>query len=329
MTTTTTASSMFSAYASFAGSMMLVRSMANQLIPDPIRSYLYSKLNYLFTPLSSNLTMIIDELSGAARNQVYDAAEVYLKTIAISPSTERLRVRKTSRQKSITIAMHKDEQLSDIFHNVKLTWRFKSTEATNGGSGGGRSNKKSAEKRHFELSFHKKHKDKVIDSYLPHVLARADAIKEEQKVVKLYSRSLCSYDDDMTMISSWGSANMEHPSTFETMALDPEMKKMIMEDLERFVRRREFYKKAGKAWKRGYLLYGPPGTGKSSLIAAMANYLKYDVYDLELASIYSNHELRRVLLSTTNRSILVIEDIDCTVDLKNRKLKDKDLSSRT
>ncbi|PQQ15208.1 AAA-ATPase [Prunus yedoensis var. nudiflora] len=93
MTTTTTASSMFSAYASFAGSMMLVRSMANQLIPDPIRSYLYSKLNYLFTPLSSNLTMIIDELSGAARNQVYDAAEVYLKTIAISPSTERLRVK--------------------------------------------------------------------------------------------------------------------------------------------------------------------------------------------------------------------------------------------
>ncbi|XP_021833867.1 AAA-ATPase At2g18193-like [Prunus avium] len=323
MTTTTTASSMFSAYASFAGSMMLVRSMANQLIPDPIRSYLYSKLNYLFTPLSSNLTMIIDELSGAARNQVYDAAEVYLKTIPISPSTERLRVRKTSRQKSITIAMHKDEQLSDTFHNVKLTWHFKSTEATNGGNG---RNKKSAEKRHFELSFHKKHKDKVIDSYLPHVLARADAIKEEQKVVKLYSRSLCSYDDDMTLISSWGSANLEHPSTFETMALDPEMKKMIMEDLERFVRRREFYNKAGKAWKRGYLLYGPPGTGKSSLIAAMANYLKFDVYDLELASIYSNHELRRVLLSTTNRSILVIEDIDCTVDLKNRKLKDKDYS---
>ncbi|KAI5319627.1 hypothetical protein L3X38_039335 [Prunus dulcis] len=58
----------------------------------------------------------------------------------------------------------------------------------------------------------------------------------------------------------------------------------------------------------------------------MANYLKFDVYDLELASIYSNHELRRVLLSTTNHSILVIEDIDCTVDLKNRKLKDKDYS---
>ncbi|MFS7953529.1 putative AAA-type ATPase domain, P-loop containing nucleoside triphosphate hydrolase [Helianthus anomalus] len=26
-----------------------------------------------------------------------------------------------------------------------------------------------------------------------------------------------------------------------------------------------FYRKIGKAWKRGYLLYGPPGTGKSSI----------------------------------------------------------------
>ncbi|KAL2898704.1 hypothetical protein RDABS01_006847, partial [Bienertia sinuspersici] len=33
----------------------------------------------------------------------------------------------------------------------------------------------------------------------------------------------------------------------------------------------------GRAWKRGYLLYGPPGTGKSSLIAAIANYLKFDI----------------------------------------------------
>jgi len=59
-------------------------------------------------------------------------------------------------------------------------------------------------------------------------------------------------------------------------------------------------------------LYGPPGTGKSSLIAAMANYLKFDVFDLELSSIYENAQLKSILLSTTNRSILVIEDIDCS-----------------
>ena len=99
----------------------------------------------------------------------------------------------------------------------------------------------------------------------------------------------------------------------------PLLKKMIIDDLDRFVKRRELYKKVGKAWKRGYLLYGPPGTGKSSLIAAMANYLKFDIYDLELSSIYGNSELRRILLSTANRSIVVVEDIDCNVKIKNRE----------
>lgn len=75
---------------------------------------------------------------------------------------------------------------------------------------------------------------------------------------------------------------------------------------------------AGKPWKRGYLLYGPPGTGKSSMIGAMANHLKYDIYDLELTEVKSNCELRNLLIQTTDRSILVIEDIDCTVDLAQR-----------
>lgn len=67
------------------------------------------------------------------------------------------------------------------------------------------------------------------------------------------------------------------------------------------------------------MLYGPPGTGKSSLIAAMANYLKFDIYDLELTNVRRDSDLRRLLLRTANRSILVIEDIDCSVQLPDRK----------
>jgi len=92
-----------------------------------------------------------------------------------------------------------------------------------------------------------------------------------------------------------------------------------MRDLERFVARKEYYRKVGKAWKRGYLLYGPPGTGKSSLIAAMANYLRFDVYDLELTELQSNSDLRRLLIAMANRSILVVEDIDCTIQFHDRR----------
>lgn len=115
--------------------------------------------------------------------------------------------------------------------------------------------------------------------------------------------------------SGWVSVPFRHPSTFETLALEPELKKQIKNDLTAFADGREFYKRVGRAWKRGYLLHGPPGSGKSSLIAAMANFLCYDVYDLELTKVSDNSELRSLLIQTTNRSIIVIEDIDCSVDL--------------
>lgn len=67
------------------------------------------------------------------------------------------------------------------------------------------------------------------------------------------------------------------------------------------------------------MLYGPPGTGKSSLIAAMANYLKFDIFDLQLGNIVRDSDLRKLLLATANRSILVIEDIDCSIDIPERR----------
>jgi SpoVK/Ycf46/Vps4 family AAA+-type ATPase len=116
----------------------------------------------------------------------------------------------------------------------------------------------------------------------------------------------------------WESVPFKHPSTFNTLAMDPGRKEEIMADLRAFADGKLFYEKAGRAWKRGYLLYGPPGTGKSSMIAAMANFLRYDVYDLELTEVHTNSELRKLLMKTTAKSIIVIEDIDCSLNLTNR-----------
>ncbi|KAI3976159.1 hypothetical protein MKX01_029215 [Papaver californicum] len=88
-------------------------------------------------------------------------------------------------------------------------------------------------------------------------------------------------------------------------------KKDIIEDLIAFSEAGDYYAKMGKAWRRGYLLYGPPGTGKSTMVASMAKLLNYDVYDLELKSVRGgNSEIRKLLLDTSDRSIIVIEDID-------------------
>ncbi len=67
--------------------------------------------------------------------------------------------------------------------------------------------------------------------------------------------------------------------------MEPDSIARIKGDLKSFMEGKNFFERVGRAWKRGYLLYGPPGTGKSSMIAAMANFLKYDVYDLELTQV--------------------------------------------
>ncbi|XP_052196495.1 AAA-ATPase At3g28570, mitochondrial-like [Diospyros lotus] len=61
------------------------------------------------------------------------------------------------------------------------------------------------------------------------------------------------------------------------------------------------------------------------MIAAMANLLNYDVYDLELTAISSDADLKRLLNRTPGNSIVVIEDVDCsskiTVQREIEKLK--------
>eukprot|EP00252_Welwitschia_mirabilis_P007724 TRINITY_DN1937_c0_g1_i8.p2 TRINITY_DN1937_c0_g1~~TRINITY_DN1937_c0_g1_i8.p2 ORF type:complete len:156 (+),score=5.87 TRINITY_DN1937_c0_g1_i8:962-1429(+) len=59
------------------------------------------------------------------------------------------------------------------------------------------------------------------------------------------------------------------------------------------------------------------------MIAAMANHLEYDIYDLELTQVRNNSELRKLLVNTTDKSVVVIEDIDCSVDFSNREKKKK------
>ncbi|KAK1559398.1 hypothetical protein Q3G72_017699 [Acer saccharum] len=310
--------SVLSAYTAFTATAMLVKtvinevqSVANQIIPKQVQDMILSKFGGLCGN-GSRMTLTIDEFNGYSINQLYEASEIYLRT-KINPSLNSLKVSKSPKENNFSLTINEGEKIVDVFEGVQLLWVMAS-EKTGEISRNGK-----LEKRVIEMSFHKKYMEKVVSSYLRYVLERSNAWKEENKVVKLYALGHFGGDSDGGGGGEWGSTNLDHPATFDKIAMDPILKQALIDDLDRFVRRRDFYRRVGKAWKRGYLLYGPPGTGKSSLIAAMANYLKFSIYDLELASIYSNSELRRLLVSTSNRSILVIEDIDCSIELQNRQ----------
>ena len=263
-----------------------------------------------------NFSALSEENSGLSSNQIYEAATTYLRTkISYSSKSKCIKVSKTNGQEKLIIDIVEGEEVIDLYRGIELKWKLHSEKEEGDDDA----------RYFFTLAFDKKSEKDVLESYLPHVITRFEELQEEEKekmrTIKLYSR-------DCGRGGEWGFINLEHPATFEKLAMDPDMKKMLKDDLDRFVRRKELYKKVGKVWKRGYLLYGPPGTGKSSLIAAMANHLKFNIYDLNLSGgRYSDSDLRRTVLSTSNCSILVIEDIDCGAEFEEREREQEKNSS--
>lgn len=115
----------------------------------------------------------------------------------------------------------------------------------------------------------------------------------------------------------WDSQPFKHPATFDTLALDSKLKQSVMQKLNSFSQDGDFYAQTGRAHKMGFFLFGPPGTGKTTFIAAVANYMHYSIYDLDLTGVSSNLDLRALLTQISDRAVVVIEDID-TVELPNR-----------
>ena len=115
----------------------------------------------------------------------------------------------------------------------------------------------------------------------------------------------------------WDSQPFKHPATFDTLALGSKLKTAVMQKLNTFSQDAAFYSQTGRAHKMGFFLFGPPGTGKTTFIAAVANYMHYSIYDLDLTGVSSNLDLRALLTQISDRAVVVIEDID-TVELPNR-----------
>ncbi|KAF2480013.1 P-loop containing nucleoside triphosphate hydrolase protein [Neohortaea acidophila] len=73
-------------------------------------------------------------------------------------------------------------------------------------------------------------------------------------------------------------------SAWEDVILDPEMKQLLISDVQNFFDSREVYEEYAVPWKRGIILHGTPGCGKTISIKALMNTL--DKRQQPVASLY-------------------------------------------
>lgn len=84
----------------------------------------------------------------------------------------------------------------------------------------------------------------------------------------------------------------------------------LLDDMEKFQQSEDEYLHFGNPFKRNYMIIGPPGSGKSSLITAAASTLDHDIHYLTVTPTMTESELCAGVCSLSDKSILVIEDVD-------------------
>lgn len=270
-----------------------LRSLADEFIPREYQEYYIHEMKKLLVKNDTDFTIIIDEYQPQSNtvDQMFSAVKTYLGTKVNESCVRKINVCKN--KETLAIKVNENEEIVDEFDGVQVKWRF-TTRIELGEVNSG--------VKCYELTFHNQHRFKIIESYLPYILERFDAIKAEETGVTLHMIG-DGYPEPKTVV-------IDNPMTFKTLAIEPGLKKSIIEDLNNFKNGKEYYRRIGKAWKRGYLIYGPSGTGKTSLISSIANYLNYDIYDVDLTQVESDSQLKNILLEMPSKSILVFEDFD-------------------
>jgi chaperone BCS1 len=288
---------------------VLARGMARELLPQDLRaavSWGASLLRARLEPRTAERRTLVIKRDQESHHHhhpcdgdaaLYVDVRQYLATRIDPRSMRRLCLSGGVSGSRKVLSMEPGDSMIDNFEGVAFTWASVAGEGRRG-----------TVAESLELSFDAEHTDMALERYVPFITATVEEARRQDRSLLIY----------MNEGSGWSSMTHHHPATFDTLAMNPDLKQSVIADLDRFLKRRDYYRRIGKAWKRGYLLYGPPGTGKSSLVAAMANYLHFNLYDLDLSEVSGNAMLPRLLNRMSNRSILVIEDIDCCFSAASR-----------
>ncbi|KAI9090398.1 hypothetical protein K1719_028733 [Acacia pycnantha] len=225
-------------------------------------------------------------------NPLYRKVSLYLHSLPSLEDSDFTNLITGKKNDDIVLCLDPKQTIEDDFLGARVFWLNEGDERTD-----------SNRNRAFILKIRKADKRRILRPYLQHIHTIVDEGKRDLRLFMIT-------DPIGGGKGRWRSVPFTHPSTFDSIAMESDLKNKVKSDLESFLKGKQYYNRHGRAWKRSFLLYGPSGTGKSSFVAAMANFLCYDVYDMDLSKVPSDSGLKSMLLQTTAKSIIVVEDLD-------------------
>ncbi|PNH01481.1 putative mitochondrial chaperone BCS1-B [Tetrabaena socialis] len=158
----------------------------------------------------------------------------------------------------------------------------------------------------------------VLRAFVEHVRHEHDATHSRrawrQQVFSLTMRA--TYADSVT----WTPRASNNRKTLDKVALRPETRATLLDDIQTFMQSEAWYTSMGIAWNRGYLLHGDPGSGKTSIIKALSYTYQLDIYSMNLSLLTTDTQLRTAFEALPDRCMLVMEDIDCMGSLAHVRL---------
>jgi mitochondrial chaperone BCS1 len=226
--------------------------------------------------------------TSSQENPLYRKAVAYLASLPSLECSESASLFSSpSRPNDFSLKLGPGQAARDSFLGSHLTWTKPST-------GNDR----------LVLRVRRQDRVRVLRPYLLHLESEADKLMLNRRELQLFTNTSTGRNG-----TKWVSVPFTHPTTIDTLAMDSNLKNRVCADLEGFLEGCAYYHRLGRVWRRSYLLYGPPGTGKSSFVAAMARYLSFDIYDIDLSHC-SLEELRSLLMHTSPRSLILMEALD-------------------
>lgn len=223
-------------------------------------------------------------------NPFYRRVALYLDSLPSLQDSDFINLLSGRNRNDIVLTPDDDQVIHDSFLGSRVSWlnRIDRDERNNVVS------------RSFVLRMKKRDKRRILRPYLQHIHTVSDDVEERGRELRIHNN--CN--------GGWKSVPFDHPANFDSLVICQDLKSRIQLELEMFARSKQYHHKLGRVWKRSYLLYGPSGTGKSSFIAAVANFLNYDVYNVNLWQVIDDADLNVLLVQSSSKSVVVVEDLD-------------------